>query len=142
MKRATRLIAAAAFVLALTLSPARADDVRSTDQILCTAVHAAECWDDGECVTELPSNLGMPQFVEIDLAAKKLATTKASGVNRATSIEFLRRQDSMIVLQGFERGRAFSFVITEEDGRLTGAVATEGRAVSVFGACTPSHPAH
>jgi hypothetical protein len=43
----------------------------------------------------------------------------------------------MIVIQGFEKGRAFSFVITEESGSLSAAVAAEGKAVAVFGACTP-----
>jgi hypothetical protein len=34
-------------------------------------------------------------------------------------------------------GRAFSFVITEQTGQVTVAVATRDGAVSIFGACTP-----
>jgi len=34
-------------------------------------------------------------------------------------------------------GRAFSWVITEQTGQVTAAVAVEGLAVAVFGACTP-----
>jgi hypothetical protein len=41
------------------------------------------------------------------------------------------------VLQGYENGRAFSFMIDEATGDVTAAVARETVAVSVFGACTP-----
>ena len=34
-------------------------------------------------------------------------------------------------------GRAFSWVIDEATGRVTAAIATDGSAVAVFGACTP-----
>ena len=43
----------------------------------------------------------------------------------------------MIFLQGYELGKGFSFVITEQTGHVTVAIAAEGRAVIVFGSCTP-----
>jgi hypothetical protein len=52
----------------------------------------------------------------------------------------MQRTDGMIVLQGFEAGRAFSFVIQEESGQLSAAIARQGITVSVFGACTPLEP--
>jgi len=42
-----------------------------------------------------------------------------------------------LVLQGFEKGRAFSFVIEEKTGAVTIAVAGPSRGVTAFGACTP-----
>ena len=122
---------------ALPGSAAVADDLSGTQRLLCTAVQATVCTEDGDCVVDLPWNVNVPQFIEVDLVGKKLATTKASGENRATPIEFVRRQEGVIVLQGFERGRAFSLVISEETGMLSAAVATDGRTVAVFGACTP-----
>ena len=44
------------------------------------------------------------------------------------------------MLQGFENGRAFSFLIAEKTGRASIAVARDGLGVSVFGACTPLPP--
>jgi hypothetical protein len=76
-------------------------------------------------------------FLEIDLAQKRLNTTKASGENRTTEVKNLRREEGDIVLQGFEKGRAFSFVIDEATGLLSVAVAGNGFSVAVFGACTP-----
>jgi hypothetical protein len=66
-----------------------------------------------------------------------MATTKASGEDRSTPIRTLERENGLIYIQGIEGGRAFSFVISESTGLLSVAVARDGKAVSVFGACTP-----
>jgi len=132
-----RLCVCLAVMLALSGSVVWADDLTGHSKFLCAAVQATECREGGECVTEQPWNLNIPEFIEVDLDAKRLGTTQASGQNRTTAIEHLSRADGFIVLQGFEMGRAFSFVITEQTGRVAVAVATGGRAVAVFAACTP-----
>ena len=66
----------------------------------------------------------------------RISTTKASDENRSTEIRTLHRQDGQIYLQGFEGGRAFSFLIDEASGRLTVAVSRDGVSVTAFGACT------
>jgi hypothetical protein len=124
-------------MLALTVPGVWADDLTHSSRFLCAAVQASECREGGECGIDLPWNLNIPEFIEVDLDAKRLSTTQASGQNRATAIAHLSRADGFIVLQGFEMGRAFSFVIAEQTGRATAAVATGGRAVAVFAACTP-----
>jgi len=123
-------------MLALTAPVVWADDLTGSSSFLCAAVQATKCLEGGECMIDVPWNLNIPEFIEIDLNAKRLSTTQASGQNRATTIEHLSRRDGTIVLQGFEMKRAYSFVITEQTGRVAVAVATEGRVVSVFGACT------
>jgi len=129
-------VAVAAMIVA---APAilRADDLRGSDRLLCSAVQATACIDGGDCIMDVPANLNVPQFIEVDLAAKRLQTTKASGENRATPVEHLRREGGTIVLQGYEGERAFSIMINEATGSLTAAVARDGRTVAVFGACTP-----
>ena len=77
-----------------------------------------------------------PDFVIVDIRAKLLSTTKASEENRTTAIASVSRADGAIHLQGIDLGRAFSLMIDEATGRLTGAVARDGVTVSVFGACT------
>jgi hypothetical protein len=86
---------------------------------------------------DLPWNLKVPQFIEVDLKARRMGTTRASGENRSTPIEHVRRESGTIVLQGYERGRAFSFVIKEDTGAASVAVASPGKSVAVFAACTP-----
>jgi hypothetical protein len=124
-------------LLSLAPSGLLADDLRGADRLLCSAVQATVCWPEGDCEIGPPWNWNIPQFIEIDLDKKTLGTTEASGENRRTPIKNLEREDGNIFLQGFEQGRAFSFVITEESGRLAVAVARDGITVSVFGACTP-----
>jgi hypothetical protein len=127
----------ALLALLTTSSAALADDLTGADKLLCSAVQATVCWSDGDCEIGPPSNWNIPQFIEIDLANRMLSTTKASGVDRKTPIKNLDREDGAIYLQGFEQGRAFSFVITESTGNVAVAVARESITVSVFGACTP-----
>jgi hypothetical protein len=115
----------------------RGDDVAGKDRILCTAVQATQCTPDGQCKNALPWELNIPQFLEIDLKNKTATTTKASGENRSSPIGDVSREGGLIVFQGVQNGRAFSFVISEASGMASIAVAREDLTVSIFGACTP-----
>jgi hypothetical protein len=128
-------------VIVLASLTARADDLTGSSTFLCAAVQATQCFDGGDCEIDLPWNINVPQFVEIDLDAKVIRTTAASGQNRMTPIEHLEAEEGMIALQGFELGKGFTFVIDEKTGRATIAIATRGQAIIVFGVCTPMAPA-
>jgi len=117
--------------------PAAADDVTGVELMICSSMQATVCTLDGECEIGTPWLWGIPEFVEIDLEKKEVRTTGASGSNRSTPIKHVDRNDGLLVLQGVENGRAFSFAITEEYGAMAVAVARDGVTVSVFGACTP-----
>ena len=136
MRKALGCAMLAALALALPAA-VHGDDLTGSDRFLCTAVQVTHCTPDGSCQTDLPWQLNVPQFIEVDLVARTLATTQASGENRATKISFVSRENGSIVLQGLENGRAFSFMISEETGMATVAVARESLGVTVFGACTP-----
>lgn len=126
-----------AVIVFVVATPLFADDLTGSNEILCTAVLANVCTSEGECLSGPPWNWDIPQFIEIDLSKKTLSTTKASGENRSTPIKNVERDNGLIFLQGVEGGRAFSFVISETDGMVSVAVARDGFAVAVFGACTP-----
>jgi len=132
-------VTAAVFVLLLAIGAGAgsADDLTGATRLLCTPVQVTVCVEDGECAVDLPWNVNIPQFIEVDLEAGRLETTAASGENRMTAIEQLRRIEGNIVLHGYEMGRAFSWVVNERTGHVTAAMATDGVAVSVFGVCTP-----
>ncbi len=122
---------------ALAPPVAFADDISDADRILCSSVESTVCIFDGGCEIGAPWSWGIPQFIEIDLQTKRLSTTAASGESRSTPVTSLKLEDGLIFLQGVENGRAFSFVINQETGVLSAAVAREEVTVSVFGACTP-----
>ena len=113
-----------------------ADDLTGSDRWLCSAIEATVCNFDGDCNIGAPWQWDIPQFIEVDLRNKKIATTKASAENRETPILTLERSDGLVFMQGIENGRAFSFVVEERTGTLSAAVARTGITVSVFGACT------
>ena len=132
-----RKLANLVLLVLLASTPSLADDLGESSTILCTAVQATACSLEGECVTAAPWTLNIPQFIEVDLKKKELRTTKASGENRSTPIKNIERDGDLIFLQGVEGGRAFSFVIREDTGMVSIAVARDGTNVGVFGACTP-----
>jgi hypothetical protein len=125
-------------LLALVAAPVlRGDDVSGKDHLLCTVVQATECTPDGECRSDDVRELNIPQFLEIDLSGKTVSTTKASGQSRSSPIGNLVRNGGLIVIQGVENGRAFSFEIDESNGMASMAVVRDGSTVSAFGVCTP-----
>lgn len=131
MKR--RIMTAALLALAM---PVLADDVSKSNRMVCATAEVVACAEGGDCMTILPWEIDVPQFVVVDTRKKSIATTKASGENRSTPIQTLFRADAQIILQGIEQGRAFSIVIDEATGLLSAAVARDGFTISVFGACT------
>jgi hypothetical protein len=139
MRRRLTSLVLTGFVLVLLqpAAPASADELAGAQALLCTPVEVTVCVEGGDCVVDTPWNLNLPQFLEVNLKDKRLSTTKASGENRSTPIRTLERDGDLIFIQGIENGRAFSFVISETTGILSVAVARDGKAVSVFGACTP-----
>ena len=119
-----------------------ADDLTGADRWLCSAIEATVCDVDGDCNIGAPWLWNIPQFIEVDLTKKKIATTKASSENRETPIRTIERSGGLVFIQGIENGRAFSLVVEEKTGTLSAAVARTGMTVSVFGACTTRDAEH
>ena len=115
---------------------AMADNVEGVDEMICAASQVQVCIEYDRCYAATPADLDVPQFVVINTDDNTISTTEASGENRSTKFESVQRSEGVIYLQGIEGGRSFSFVIHEASGQMTVAVARDGIAVSVFGACT------
>jgi hypothetical protein len=134
-------LAIAAFSLAgfVLVGPARADDLTGVDRFICSAGSVSACCDDGQCASGTAAELGVPQFMEFDLAQKRINSTKASRLNRVTTLDSIKRTNGTIMLQGFDVDRAFSFVIDEKSGEISATVAIQdaGCNVVAFGWCTP-----
>ena len=115
---------------------ALADNLEGADRLLCAPEQIMICVEEAECYPAHASELGVPDFVIIDLKNKKMQTTKAGGPVRTTPFASMMRSAGNIFLQGIENGRAFSFLINEATGSLTVAVSRDGVAVAAFGSCT------
>jgi hypothetical protein len=113
-----------------------AENLQGVDRMVCAAADVQICVEYDTCYSAAPMDLGVPEFVVIDTDEGTVSTTKSRGLNRSTEFASVATEDGVIYLQGVEGGRAFSFVIDEETGRMTVAVSRDGITVSVFGACT------
>jgi len=126
-----------ALTLVLASPPVVADDLTGHDRFLCSIGDVIMCNVDWECETASPSRFNIPDFIVFDLEAGLLKTTEASQENRQTPILHVSREDGLIVLQGLEMGRAFSFNIEEATGVLAASAARPGGFSGAFGVCTP-----
>jgi len=134
-------LAIAAFGLAgfALVGPVWADELTGADRFICSAGSVSACCDDGQCASGTAAELGVPQFIEFDLVQKRISTTKASRLNRATNLDSIKRANGTIMLQGLDVDRAYSFVIDEKSGEISTTVAIQdaGCNVLAFGWCTP-----
>ncbi|MGI9292098.1 MAG: hypothetical protein ACR2QG_12590 [Gammaproteobacteria bacterium] len=124
-------------LIATAFTPVFAEDLTGTDRFMCAPSKVNICGADGSCVSALPWEVNVPQFIIVDLDEQMLATTEASDRPRATPIKTMSRDADTIFLQGLENGRAFSFAINEKTGFMTVAVARDFLTVTGSGVCTP-----
>ena len=115
-----------------------ADDLTNSNSLLCHGLSAARCEiDTGTCAVKTPWDLNLPDFLKIDLAAKRAATTEASGQARQTAIRTVERANGIIILQGIDGERAFSWMISEATGEGTMTMSSPAAGLTVFTVCTP-----
>jgi len=132
--------AALTLLFSMICGPLLAEDLTGSKQFLCSAIEANMCRPGEGCEGGPPWNTQIPHFIVFDLDKRKIHTTEASHQSRSTEIKTLEREGELIVIQGYELGRAFSFIITEPTGLLTATIATDDGGVVSFGVCTPKVP--
>jgi hypothetical protein len=117
---------------------AAADDLTGSDSLLCYAHSAARCeLEEGTCAVKTPWQLNLPDFIKLNLDAKRAETTEASGEVRTTDLRTVERSNGVILLQGVQGERAFSWLISEATGEGTLAVGSIAAGLTVFTVCTP-----
>ena len=129
-------IITALIALIFFVSVACADDVSDVDRMLCSQSRVLVCMHGVDCIAVEPAKVSTPQFVIVDTRRKTIATTKASGEDRKSEFSSLIREGGLIIAQGRDDERSFSFVIDERTGTLTGSTVSDGYTLSAFGACT------
>jgi len=117
-------------------SPLLADDVTDADQLLCAPMVVHECRADGDCVGGAPWEFDIGPFVRVDLKNKRVESTRTD-IDRSSSITNQVRDAAHIVVQGYELGRAYSFLISQESGFFSGSITLDDGVITIFGACKP-----
>jgi hypothetical protein len=115
--------------------PALAAGLDGTQPVTCTIVETADCGSDAQCIRDTPESVNLPRLIRIDFAAKRIVSRLAGGDERTAEIGLQRVEDGKLLLQGIQRGHAWSAAILQDSGALSLAIAGEGGAVAAFGFC-------
>ncbi|HXK25541.1 MAG TPA: hypothetical protein VMS55_22930 [Myxococcota bacterium] len=106
-----------------------------SQDLLCAPSDVAQCDQNARCDRVSASEVDLPAFVRIEFGKKRLVSVESP--ERATPIETVRQKDGLTILQGAENGRAWSLVVDQASGRMTGSIADGEGVFALFGACTP-----
>ena len=124
----------AALVLAISLPGAMfaAQAAEVPQQLMCATVEALDCEAGASCLRGLPSEMGAPTFMRIDLDKKVI-----SGPRRSTPIMSMEKNADGLLLQGTEIGYGWALAIDIVQGTMAATLVNREGAFVLFGSCTP-----
>lgn len=125
--------AACAWLLFGCAATAGAAGFDGSQDLLCVPTDIAECDRAARCERVSVSEVDLPHFLKLQFRNKRLVGVGPEA--RTTAIETVRSVDGLTILQGAENGRAWSLVVEQATGRMSGSVADGEGAFAVFGAC-------
>jgi hypothetical protein len=133
-----------AMILSAGMAPAApAADFDGARPILCSVIKVIECTPAVDRTVSAES-IGMPQFLRVDVAARKVWPAMDKEGKRVSEIKRVEHLDGMLILQGADAGvrnkrdgTGWSATISEATGKFTLTAAGEKTAFVVFGACLP-----
>jgi hypothetical protein len=123
-----------AFVLLLAPLGAAAQTLDWPASVVCALSDATICTPDG-CHQAALDTLDVPSLISLDLEDGVMHAVTPAHAGRRSSFKVIDVNETRIVMQGFENGRAFSGVL-DEPGTLAISAAVDGTTFSVFGRCT------
>ncbi len=128
MKPKLRLLTAVALLAA---SSAYAADFDGSRPLLCATVEAHDCAAAEDCVKDVPTEMGLPQFFRIDFAGQAVV-----GPERTSPIKLREETDGQMLLQGTELGFGWTIALDKTNGKVAVSLVSRIATFVVFGACT------
>jgi len=116
---------------------AAARDFDGSKTLLCAVIQVFECEANEQCQQVTVEEINFMQFLRIDFKNKKITGTRESGELVTSEIKDIASMGGMLILQGVEKGRGWSMVITEATGKMVMTAASDQEGFVVFGACIP-----
>ena len=102
--------------------------------LLCALTQVVECVPTGECSRLVAEDVGLPDFLKIDLQAKRVYEATSVSL-RETGFEIVSSIDGLTILSGGEGSRGWSAVLSENNTRLSAGITHEQAGFVVFGNC-------
>ena len=124
-----------ALIAALTAANLSADEITGKDRFICTAWRAISCSTADDCESTEAWRLNLPDFVKVDLTSRSIGTFAGANEERNSEIETVARRDGKVFLNGTQEDRGFTWVINDETGEGTLAIATDTTVISLFTVC-------
>jgi len=122
-------------ILLLSLSafvcPAQAAD---DNRLLCAITEVVECDSLGECAKLEAEEVGLPDFLIVDLESKKIKEATTVSL-RESSFASHSPVEGITILSGVDGMRGWSAVLSSENTRVTASVSDEEAGFIVFGHC-------
>jgi hypothetical protein len=103
--------------------------------LICAPAEIMACSETGDCRRVTPESMEFPRFFKIDFDKKIIRGILLDGEVRTVKIEQWKSFEGKLVLHGVQKGRGWSVVLTEPEGRMTIAVSDEKEGIMIFGAC-------
>lgn len=122
-------------VFALTVAlalPAVADPLDTTQPLECVFAEAAQCDGAAQCESVEHAQIDLPETVHIDFAEK---TLKASDTDRASQMDTLQVEESVILMGGQREGRGWVMVLDRATGHFSATITEQGGAFVFAGVC-------
>jgi hypothetical protein len=110
---------------------ALAGDFDGSKPLICATVQALECVAGEDCVRGRAADIGAPTFMRIDFARKVVI-----GPQRTSPVQLMEESESQLLLQGTERGFAWSIALDKDTGEMSATLVDRDGAIILFGACT------
>ena len=124
----------AASVLLLAPLTAAAQTLDWPATVVCSLFDPIICTSEG-CHQAALDTLDFPRLIRLDLGEGVMHAVTPEHAGRQSHFKVIDADETRIVMQGFENGRAFSGVL-DEPGTLALSAAVEKTTFSVFGRCT------
>ena len=103
--------------------------------LICTTHESESCIEDEACVGGDADDVNLPEFVRINIGAKKIEILDEGRTGETTKIRTVERVGAFTILQGIENGRGWTFLINDE-GETVLTVTGDGVGWVAFGDCT------
>lgn len=109
-----------------------AGDFDGSTPLICAPVEVMDCTTGMRCVTGQPGELGAPDFMRVDFAAKAVI-----GPERTSPIRHMDDKDGQWLLQGTELGFGWTMAIHQETGRMSLSLVDRNGVFVLLGPCAP-----
>ena len=115
----------------------QAGDFDGSKPLICAVLNTVACPRNDAVAKGDAESVNLPQFFHIDFAKKLITGKGPDGDVRTTKIDKITHEDGQLILQGVQKGKAWSAVIDEKTGKTVIVGAANDIGIVVFGACTP-----